>query len=73
MQVIHGSYDTEYKSIKDYNTLITILPVECIDLISYCEITEDSCLNVSIRRPILFCADSVVLYFEFLKHGNTVA
>ena len=45
------SYDDSCMSTIDY----IVMPVEIIDQITYCEVADDNCLNISRHRPILCC------------------
>jgi len=47
------SYDDSCVSCIDY----IFVPCEYVDFVTYCEVADDSCLNVSRHRPILCCFD----------------
>ena len=59
------SYDERFTSLIDY----ICLPTECKDLVSYCEVLDDDCLNVSRHMPILLQLN-ICLYDKFIPYQN---
>lgn len=45
------SYDGSSVSMIDY----VLMPIECIDLVLFCEVADDHYLNVSRHRPTVYC------------------